>query len=161
VAYDPTGTPIREQILDNIESVLSGITSAGSPQLYANTVAAVKRFHSDTLEITEFPTILVIPTGQRHSYGGSITPGALTRHDMSVVLVLAVRDDTWRESLHTLMADVRAALAQDHTRGGVALDTALESDLVYDSGATEPVAGAQLDYRISYRTFHDDPVTAK
>lgn len=160
MVYDPNSTTARESILDDIESVLGAITSAGSPQAYANTVRRVLRFNTNALEVSEFPTILVVPTGTRHSYGGS-NPLGIVRHDMNVTIVLCVRDDSWRESIHTLMADVRVALAGDHTRGGKALDTVLESDLVYESGATSPIAGAEINYRIAFRTFHDDPVTAK
>jgi hypothetical protein len=151
VPYTPALDSVREKILDNLASTLTAI----APPSYASTVATVKRFEGP-FEITSYPGICIVP-GQETTDDTRIS---ILSHELPVTLVLAVYDSQWREILNKLLADVRVAVLADWTRGGNALTTRVTNQEVVDSSPSQPIALAQMDLVVLYRTLYADPTVA-
>lgn len=151
--YNPANPPIREQILSNLVTSLSLIQTPG----YTVNIAKVRRWNGDTLDINEFPSIIVAPTGENHDDSRL----SLISSVMSVSLYLVLRSSNWQTEINKFLADMRVAITADVTRGGYAVTTRILSDQVYDvSRTTDPVASASVDLEILYRTLYEDPTTA-
>ena len=56
----PSGSPTKEQILDNLQTTREGITAGAD---YYNTVAFVTRVDTVPIELKEYPEIVMVPPG--------------------------------------------------------------------------------------------------
>jgi hypothetical protein len=154
MSYDPSRTPIRELILQNVETVLRSI----APPSYASTILFVRRWNGNVaLDVPEYPCALIVPLTERSDDSRS----TIIEHSMQLGIVLGVRSDTWMQDMNRLLADVRVALLTDPSRGTVAATTRITDEDVYDGDPRQNIGSAQLVAEISYRTLYEDPTTAK
>lgn len=152
--YDPTRTPIRELILQDIEEKLGDIQGASS---YASTVPFVRRWNGNVLlNIPSYPCALVVPLTERSDDGRS----TLIEHVMEIGIVLGVRASTWMTDINKLLADVRVALLTDPSRDGNAVTTRVVEEEVFDGDPRQNIGSAQVVVEVHYRTNYDDPTTA-
>jgi len=155
MTWPGAGVTVREQILDNIDTVLAGIVTP----TYATTVRQVRRWNENVLQnLTTFPLVVVVPFAESINQA-EVSP--LMVHDLEIGLVLAVRGSDWQDQLDKLAADVRVALMTDWTRGGKAENTILQSCTFYEPNKDSPVAQAQVDLRVRFRTLFSDPASAQ
>ena len=150
----PSGTPTKEALLQNLETVLAAI-SAGAD--YYTTVNHVTRINTVSLELPQYPAIVLTPLGTEYDPPGEVTTLAIAgNYRIRALLVLRTRTDAVQE-LENFIRDVHKAILADTTRGGLAIDTRLVSDEVYyPTDQKEPVAMAELVILISYRTPRTD-----
>lgn len=154
----PSGSPVKEAILDDLQTTLEGI-SAGAE--YYSDVALVTRVNTVPIELAEFPAIVITPLGTEYDQGGDATTLAL-HADFRVRLTLVVRTrDSASETLENLIRDVHKRILVDITRGGRAINTRMLTDEVYyPTQIEEPVAIADCTVLVSYRTLRTDLNTA-
>lgn len=154
----PSGTPVKEAILQNLETVLATI-SAGSD--YYTNVATVTRINAVPIDLPEFPAIVLSPLGTEYDPPGQATTLAIAGHyRIRATLVVRTRSDAVA-ALENFIRDVHRCILLDTTRGGLAVDTRLLSDEVYyPTDIDEPVALAELVILVIYRTTRSELNTA-
>ena len=154
--YDPSLTPIAERIVLHVISTLEAIQG---PPTYATTVKKVRRWDGNAFDIVDFPTIVLTESDEEQDdQVGKIIRSELP---MQLTLVLLEHGPTGYASLRKFASDVRVALTNDWTRGGIALDTKIERTRIFDSVPSDPVLQAQIDFRCRFRTLYHDPTTAQ
>lgn len=151
--YDPSRTPIRQLVLEDIEATLQAI----APPTFASTMAdgQVRRYGVGRVTVSDYPGCVVVPLEETTDDRRTL----LQEHLMTVALQFVVRSASWRDALLALLADARVALLTDHTRGGNAAWTRITAEEVFDADASTPIASAQMTVQVLYRTAYDDPTT--
>lgn len=146
------GPTVEEQILDDITQTLLGIQ--GAP-LFENVVYAVHQATTNAMELPARPAIVMIPGDSDESDDrlGMIQVWL----PITLVLVMDVYDETWPAKVRSFVADVKAALREDWTRGGLAVTTRVRASEIWASESTEPIAGARVDFEVYFRHLIHDP----
>lgn len=154
MAY-PTGTPVDEQILDDVVAVLGTI----APPSYHTTVRAVERFKpTNATRHYDMPCILL----GTPDVTWVDTTNRMLSGEMRFVVRCCVQDrETHQQELAWFAADVRKALLLDWQRGGVALTTRVLAHepymIVEEASATAVVDVTVL---VAFRHLYDDPNSA-
>lgn len=133
---------IREKILANVQLTLQEVTG----------IQRVVRGSVNPFEIDPLPAISIIEINEDliepHMY-----PYGLW--ELTVLLRLWIKAEMARsQKLNVMIADVKNKMLEDNTRGGNAIDTlpmTNRNTYLEAEGAIE--AGADLEYRITYRTL--------
>ena len=146
----PSGTPVKEAILDHLQSTLTAIAAGAA---YYNSVALVTRINTVPIELHDYPAIVLTPLGTSYDQGGDATTLAL-HGDYRIRLTLIVRTrDEASQALENFIRDVHKSILVDITRGGLAINTRmLSDDVYYPTQIEEPVAIADCIVLVSYRT---------
>jgi hypothetical protein len=154
----PSGLPVKEAILRDLESALAAITAGAD---YYTSVARVTRVDTVPIDLPEFPAIVITPLGTEYDPPGQATTLAIHGHyRIRATLIVRTRTDAVAD-LENFIRDVHKAILVDTTRGGRAIDTRLVSDEVYyPTDIEEPVALAELTIMVLYRTVRTDLNTA-
>tara|TARA_R110002020_G_scaffold425054_3_gene634469 strand:+ start:2030 stop:2503 length:474 start_codon:yes stop_codon:yes gene_type:complete len=154
----PSGTPVKELILQDIETTLAAIT-AGSA--YYTSVAVVDRINTIPVEIRDYPAIVLTPLGTDYDQPGDARTTAIgANYRVRATLVARTRTDA-AATIENFIRDVHKALLVDITRGGEAINTRMLSDSVfYPTQIEEPVAIADCIIEVRYRTLRTDLNTA-
>lgn len=150
----PSGSPVKEQILDNLQTTLASIT-AGSD--YYNSVALVNRINTAPIEVAEYPAIIITPLGADYDQPGVATTLAIrVNYRIRLTLIIRTRDNP-SEELENFIRDVHRSLLVDITRGGLAINTRmLSDDVYYPTQIEEPVAVADCTITVDFRTLRTD-----
>lgn len=153
MAY-PTGTPVRESIMDDIVTTLQAIATPS----YHHDVAAVHRLQGDgTLDLYELPAVIVAPP----LLSWSDDTNSIQRGEMRVTCRVALDDRIdHQQSLSWLMEDVKVALTADVTRGGFARDTNVLTDEPFMSDPSSGIAGGDFQVLVKFAHEYADPNTA-
>lgn len=158
MAY-PAGTPVDEQILQDLEATLAAIAA---PSFHFD-VAQVLRADAlgAGLRFVELPGILIgTPT-----YVWDDKTNPLYAATMTVALHCELRSiETLLADQAWLAADVRQALLADVSRGGVAVDTKIlshEPYLIFNEASAVSGAGIDVVVQIRFRHLFTDPNTAR
>lgn len=154
----PSGTPLKEQIIENLVTTLQGI-SAGDD--YYTTVEQVARVDGGPMELKMFPAAAVLPMHTEYDREGS--HGTTTiRAFLYVQISLFIRSRTEGAlKIERFVRDVHKALIEDRTRGDRAMHTSMISDEVtYPTEDDEPFTIADLVVEVVYRTPFNDLNTA-
>lgn len=155
----PTGEPIAEMILQNIETVLKTLV-AGTDYYTTVQPENVERVERNALEITSFPHILIWPG--RTMYDADPLERRVNQVITTLMLVeisisMTTRATTAQRDLQRFVRDVHRALLLDHTRGGNAMDSRiLQSEPFYTNDERGPLSWADLVFEIKYRTPRQD-----
>lgn len=151
----PTGTPVDEQILDDVKDTLETIATPS----YHTDVAYVSRYDPENgLEIHEYPALLIGPA--------SIAWDDATHGLLSGVMTFTVRGFVEeRVNVATILAwlaaDVRKALTSDYTRGDVALSTRVLEQATWTlADAAGPIHGIDITVQVPFRHEYDNPNSA-
>lgn len=150
----PSGSPVKEAILDNLQTTLAAITAGGD---YYNTVALVSRINTVPIEVQDYPAVILTPLGTEYDQGGDATTLALhADYRIRLTLIIRTRDNA-SEALENFIRDVHRSILVDITRGDLAINTRMLSDEVYyPTQIEEPVAVADCVVLVSYRTLRTD-----
>lgn len=154
----PSGSPVKEQVLDNLQTTLAAIAAGDD---YYNTVALVNRINTAPVEVAQYPAIIITPIGTDYDQPGEATTLAIRANfRIQLTLILRTRDNP-SEELENFIRDVHKALLVDITRGGLAINTRMISDEVYyPTQIEEPVAVADCGIVVDFRTLRTDLNTA-
>lgn len=154
MAY-PSGTIVDQAVIDDLVTTCEGIATPS----YFFTVEAVKAIANiDTQWQAEFPCILI---GEPTITFDDGVNGRLAG-EMRLVIRGCVEDRiAGYASARKLGADIRKAVLADHTRGGVALDTHVDTqeliEIPGDPQTAGPIAAVDVAVRINFRHQYDDP----
>lgn len=142
---------LRERIFQHLATTLASITTTAG---YATTLTTVVRGHLSPLETFGLPTASIIPVDDPEEWSPQTA-----QHDLHVMIRVWVDDTptTSPSTLEALLADIAIALQMDTTRGGVASYTIAESSQYIYQVSTERLCGAEVLYRISFKTSIDSP----
>lgn len=153
MVYNPALDSIAERVLDNVETTLGTVN--GGPTYSSSLVGRVRRWGGNVVEIASFPAAIIVPGNESSddSQSGRIS------HVLSIDILLAVRDQNWKEAINKLVADTTVALTNDYTRGGNAMTTRIGSTEVYEGEMDGPLGSARLRLDVLYRTLYHDPTT--
>lgn len=141
--------------MQNLVTTLQGITKANE---YAISIRKVMRIKMSGLNITEFPTVVVIPADEPKSQEPSDKYTCRLAFTLECWLTEQGGDISAR--VNTLLAEVERALMADHTRGGVAVDTRILSNSAFYNEVNKPYGGININIEIHYRHKLNDPYTA-
>lgn len=154
---------VEERILDNVIETLRGISEGDT---YHTDVRRVYLMTSNVMEVPEMPAIIVVPMASPEAYRDAC---GVTVH-MKMALVCGIEaqpgsgdpeDPTpWARDVRRLAVDARRALRVDHTRGGLAVDTAVDEAEVFDAAPDTTIAGAQVLVDVHFRHHFTDPTSA-
>lgn len=145
---------LENRIIDNVVTTLEGIDGTGSWHV---NVAKVARMEGNMAADMRAPGIAVVHDGSRLSEKAL----ASFRYQLGLVLSLVLSGDAvdWDEQLGDFASDCQAALQADWTRGGLALNTTVQTVEVFDAAPGTPYVVAELGVEIDYRTDPDDPTS--
>ncbi len=160
MAY-PSGTPVQERALQNLQTALEGIT--GSPSYYTTLAPnGVHRNRGDNaLELKQYPAILMLE-GEVTKDENSAWP--MVECVMPVVLrcALNMRDGVETE-LRKFAADVAQAVRSNYRLadggGDVALVAAVTGEQAYQTDGVSPVGAVDVVLSIRFRYLYTDPNT--
>ena len=153
----PSGTPVKEAILQNMKTVLETIV-AGSD--YYTSVQKVTRYNGGPMDMTEFPAIVIVPVS--NDYDKPSTQGTLTiasHYQVQLSLFLRSRGtgSDQPESIENFIRDAHKAVLVDRTRNSLALTTfAVNDEVFYPTEDDDPFTAANLIIEVVYRTDWDD-----
>lgn len=150
---------VREKIMQNIVTVLQGITVAAG---YNNTIAAVERYKAYGNHSVDIPAIVVSEGDESDSNNAD----PLTSCVMEVYLAVGTRQaesDTAASGavLNSLLGDIKKAVMTDHTRGGYAIDTEFKSIEPFEIEAGNAQIGLLISLEVQYRHLITNPESAR
>jgi hypothetical protein len=141
---------VREQVLANLVSVLAAMAPPATNYRFQT----VRRWGGGILERgLEQPACLIIPVVETSNQERQ----AIIEHELDVALTCSLLDADWQTKIEQLAADVRVAVLADYSRGGAAMDTRIISTEIFPALPGSPLACAQVNLRIVYRTLFTDP----
>jgi len=140
------GNSVKENILQNIDTTLQGITTGAG---YDTDVAFVSRRPISIPSVRERPAVIFGQTSQTKTQ----VPVTAYTTQLVVPLILVMDDDKdgGDADITTFVKDVENALQVDHTRGGYAVDTVDEGETDYTSEEIGSLLVTVKNYRIHYR----------
>lgn len=162
MAY-PTGTPVAERALANLQTALE--TIQGSPDYYTTLAASnvIRNRGDNVMQVLKvYPGILILE-GEVVKDENSAWP--MVECEMPVVLRCALnrRGDGTETDLRRFAADVAHCVRQNYRLadggGDVALVAYVTGEQVYQSDEAIAVAAVDVVLRIRYRYLYDDPNT--
>jgi hypothetical protein len=149
---------VRENILENLKTVLSGITTANG---YQNDIQSVQRWRQQGNSLVLVPCA-VVNAGPEEK---DPVPNPFMTCKLTVYLdIWARQDDADPQStdtlLNSLLGDVEKAVMQDVTRGGFAKDTNIKSNTLFETLEGQPYSGIVMEVEIVYQHKQGDPEVA-
>ena len=149
---------VRENILENLRTVLSAIKTANG---YSNDVQSVQRWRQQGNSLVAVPCV-VINAGPEEK---DPVPNPFMTCKFTVYLDVWTRqDDADPQStdtiLNSLLGDVEKAVMQDVTRGGFARDTNIKSNTLFETLEGQPYSGIVMEIEIIYQHKQGDPEVA-
>lgn len=149
---------VRESILNNLETVLTGITTVAG---YENNIASVQRWKQRGNPLKDVPCI-VITAGPEEKKKG---PNPLITARLKVYLELYTRQDEGDSTatdtfLNSILKDIEKALYADVTRAGKAVDTDIQEVIPFGAEVGNGHAGLIVGVEILYRHLADNSAQA-
>jgi hypothetical protein len=146
---------VRESILENLRTTLSGVTTASG---YHNDIQSVQRWRQSGNSLLNVPCI-VINAGPEEK---NPAPNPFVTCRLTVYLDIWTRQDSADMQatdtiLNSLLGDIEKAIMQDITRGGFGKDTNIKSNVLFETLEGQPQAGMVMELEIIYQHKQDDP----
>jgi hypothetical protein len=150
----PTGTPVDEQILDDVKDALDAIATPS----YHSTVRYVSRYDPENginIPTGEYPALLIGPASIAWDDGvHALQSGVMT----FTVRGFVEQFEQVATALAWLAADIRKALTADYTRGAVALSTRILEQTSWTlADAAGPIHGVDITVQVPFRHEYDNP----
>lgn len=150
----PSDLPVHERVVAHLVETLAAM----APPATVHTFRSVERWGGGSVQkAPAYPAAIVIPVVET-SDDQAILP--LLRHELDVAVTMTLRDQDWKTAIQQLAADVRVAVLADYSRGGDAETTRVISTEVFPPVPNSPLAAAQVNLRVVYRTLYTDPSEA-
>ncbi len=151
---------VRERILQNIKTVLEGVTIANGYN-FDFTPATVQRWSMHGNRMVDMPMVVISPGDEDESSMPNPFEECLLTLYLDIFFVndenVPVPTDTY---LNRLQGDIKKAILQDSTRAGNAVDTDVLGTTPFETTEAQPYAGIIMEVRVRYRHLRTDP-TAK
>ncbi len=150
---------IREKILENIKTILEGISIANG---YNNDIASVQRWKQAGNSLIQVPCIIVNAGPEEKEQ----RPGLMSSCKFSCFVDVWIRHDendnpgSTDKILNSLLGDIEKALMVDYQRNGNAVNTRILRNLSFETTEGQPYAGLIIDIEVEYRHKIDDPTQA-
>ncbi|PIV38946.1 MAG: hypothetical protein COS29_05240 [Candidatus Omnitrophica bacterium CG02_land_8_20_14_3_00__42_8] len=146
---------VRESILENLKITLETVSIANG---YHNDIASVQRWRQSGNSLVAVPCI-VINAGPEEK---EPVPDPFTTCKFTVYLDVWMRQDAADPQatdtlLNSLLGDIEKALMLDYTRSGVAKDTNIKSNVLFETLEGQPQAGIIIELEIIYQHKQNDP----
>lgn len=144
---------IKEQILQEVETTLGAMTTAGG---YSMDSPYTSRRTRPADRLPDYPAIFISEPEEEKESG----PVAKTSTFMPVRIECWLYDDRQTPNLNATNAlrDLEYALLQDATRGGLAIDTTLVRNKMLVT--EQKMSGVMLDVEVHFRHAYMDPGVA-
>ncbi len=151
---------VRERILQNIKTVLEGVTIANGYN-FDFTTATVQRWSMHGNRMVDMPMVVISPGDEDESSMPNPFEECLLTLYLDIFFVNDDNDPVPTDTyLNRLQGDIKKAVLQDPTRGGEAVDTDVLGTTPFETTEAQPYAGIIMEVRVRYRHLRKDP-TAK
>ena len=154
---NPSTEPITELILQDLEAAVASISQTHPTVEYWTDIAQVVRRDAGDPTINVYPTVIVTIDGNEVSDDLDSGFNSLNTENLMVMLEVQMKSYVDVALLHQhVIRDVRTAIMQDPTRGGIAIHTFVESTKSWYPTATDPLTIVDINIRVAYRTHVGD-----
>jgi len=151
---------VRERILQNIKTVLEGVTIANGYN-FDFTPATVQRWSMHGNRMVDMPMVVISPGDEDESSMPNPFEECLLTLYIDTFFVNDENDPVPTDTyLNRLQGDIKKAILQDSTRAGNAVDTDVLGTTPFETTEAQPYAGIIMEVRVRYRHLRTDP-TAK
>jgi len=151
---------VRERILQNIKTVLEGVTIANGYN-FDFTPATVQRWSMHGNRMVDMPMVVISPGDEDESSMPNPFEECLLTLYLDIFFVNDENDPVPTDTyLNRLQGDIKKAILQDSTRAGNAIDTDVLGTTPFETTEAQPYAGIIMEVRVRYRHLRTDP-TAK
>ncbi len=151
---------VRERILQNIKTVLEGVTIANGYN-FDFTPATVQRWSMHGNRMVDMPMVVISPGDEDESSLPNPFEECLLTLYLDIFFVNEENDPVPTDTyLNRLQGDIKKAILQDSTRAGNAVDTDVLGTTPFETTEAQPYAGIIMEVRVRYRHLRTDP-TAK
>jgi len=151
---------VRERILQNIKTVLEGVTIANGYN-FDFTPATVQRWSMHGNRMVDMPMVVISPGDEDESSMPNPFEECLLTLYLDIFFVNDENDPVLTDTyLNRLQGDIKKAILQDSTRAGNAVDTDVLGTTPFETTEAQPYAGIIMEVRVRYRHLRTDP-TAK
>ena len=151
---------VRERILQNIKTVLEGVTIANGYN-FDFTPATVQRWSMHGNRMVDMPMVVISPGDEDESSMPNPFEECLLTLYLDIFFVNDENDPVPTDTyLNRLQGDIKKAILQDSTRAGNAVDTDVLGTTLFETTEAQPYAGIIMEVRVRYRHLRTDP-TAK
>lgn len=144
---------IRKNILDDIKTQMAAIATP----TFENDVKEVFLTHRTAIQTTERPAIVI------HDLQGDASRRMIRdayQHTMRLEFIGVVADpegDERKDSMSSLLGDMREQIAKNETWAGNAIATVIEANVPSGAEGEEPFGTDRITARIIYRAKTEDP----
>ncbi len=151
---------VRERILQNIKTVLEGVTIANGYN-FDFAPATVQRWSMHGNRMVDMPMVVISPGDEDESSLPNPFEECLLTLYLDIFFVNEENDPVPTDTyLNRLQGDIKKAILQDSTRAGNAVDTHVLGTTPFETTEAQPYAGIIMEVRVRYRHLRTDP-TAK
>ena len=149
---------IRERILQNIKTVLEGVTIANGYN-FDFTPATVQRWSMHGNRMVDMPMVVISPGDEDESSMPNPFEECLLTLYLDIFFVNDDNDPVPTDTyLNRLQGDIKKAILQDSTRAGNAVDTDVLGTTPFETTEAQPYAGIIMEVRVRYRHLRTDPI---
>ncbi len=151
---------VRERILQNIKTVLEGVTIVNGYNFDFNP-QTVQRWSMHGNRMVDMPMVVISPGDEDESSLPNPFEECLLTLYLDIFFVNEENDPVSTDTyLNRLQGDIKKAILQDSTRAGNAVDTDVLGTTPFETTEAQPYAGIIMEVRVRYRHLRTDP-TAK
>jgi len=151
---------VRERILQNIKTVLEGVTIANGYN-FDFAPSTVQRWSMHGNRMVDMPMVVISPGDEDESSLPNPFEECLLTLYLDIFFVNEENDPVPTDTyLNRLQGDIKKAILQDSTRAGNAVDTDVLGTTPFETTEAQPYAGIIMEVRVRYRHLRMDP-TAK
>ncbi len=147
--------PVIEHIAEDIKTAIEGITEANGFNQDLTAIRPKRIVFANT--IPDDLTVLIVQADETE---GESPVGTKEWIQAFIIMALVIDSDKATDSIDTrinkVRADVEKKLKEDPYRGGHAIDTDIDSSLIFD---VEEFSGIEIRVLVTYRVQYDDPYT--
>ncbi len=148
---------VRERILQNIKTVLEGVTIANGYN-FDFTPATVQRWSMHGNRMVDMPMVVISPGDEDESSLPNPFEECFLTLYLDIFFVNDENDPVPTDTyLNRLQGDIKKAILQDSTRAGNAVDTDVLGTTPFETTEAQPYAGIIMEVRVRYRHLRTDP----
>jgi len=157
------GNSVEWRVVQSVITALEKVTD-GNNTFYTSTPRVFRMF-GNVLEAVEYPCFIVTALDSPHSHD---CPNGLERIDLKLSVTCALLsppspsqdNEALEKAIRDMATDAQKALLADLKRGGLAIDTIIESVDVFELVGGQPVSAAEIVVTIPFRHYTADPTQA-
>jgi hypothetical protein len=149
----PTGTPVTEQVVDKLVTLMGTLTAGGD---YYTTVRKVVVFEPETLLTATDYFVAILPTGSDFENERLRNVGEYQNTmDLRIFLVMKTATDVMSKLLR-FERDAMKALIDDHTLSGLVLRSDITGSSHRIGDDRQAISFTELNLRVKFRTPRTD-----